>query len=803
MRSTLLFPFALAVFPVLTLYVANADRFALKVIVTPLLLSLGATAAMAFALSVALGDRHKAGLLTGLVVLLFWTYGHVIQALFDLTGAAALQADWFLLVWIVLLGFGGWLILRTRRSLEAASRVLNFATACLVAIPLFQIAGSSLGRPTLAPTAGVPLPPELTLAADGPKPDIYYIIADAYARADVLERVFDFDNRAFIDALLQRGFRVAPRARTNYCQTDLSLASSLNMAYLDELLPAGSEDRSDRSVLARLIANNQAFAWLHGLGYRTVTFATGFHNTDLHSADVYLKPQAGLSEFNTGLLRTTPLGAIQSLVNPPPAPDWRTDPDLHQRLKTAASHPRDRIYFDQHRDRLNYALDRLPEVGDLPGPIFVLAHLFAPHPPFVFGPEGQALTPETIYCHDEARDLLLHSNMTPAAYQQGYRDQLTYLNQRLLQVVDALLAGSDPEPVIIIQADHGSGFLLNQDSLEDTDLQERFSIFTAARFPGGDAPGFAPDISPVNILRLMFRKIFGAKLERQPDRSFYSTKTQPYRFTEVTDKLGQRQTGPDLLAVHGLGQGRYWAAGSAGNIGYFDGQAWWRHPVVTDEDLHAIWALDPKQVWVAGGAGVATRFDGQAWRPTSTGTGLRLNGLWASGANDVWAVGEGGTLIHFDGAAWQRAEAPGHETLLAVWGSGPRDVHAVGQGGTALHFDGQTWSRVQSPTAKDLHGLAGLGPKDVWAVGEDGVALRWDGEVWTAVESGSRTTLLSVCATAVDDVWAVGRGGISLRFNGQAWKQIHSRTVLDLNAIWCSGPKEAMSVGAEQTVITR
>lgn len=803
MRSMPIFPFALAAFPVLTLYVTNADRFAPKVIITPLLLSLGATALMAFGVLLALRDHHKAGLLTGLIVFLFWTYGHATQALFGLTGAAIFQGSWFLLFWISLLGLGTWPILRTKRSLKATSRALNFATACLLAIPLIQIAATSLGRQDLPPMAKGPLPPGLSRAAVGPRPNIYYIIPDAYARADVLKDVFNFDNQAFIDALEQRGFRVAPRARANYCQTDLSLSSSLNMEYLDDLMPAGVEDRSNRALLSKLIADSRTFAWLRSLGYRIVSFATGFHNTDLNSADVYLAPESSLNEFDTGLLRTTPLGTIQSLVNPPPVPDWRTDPDLHKRLKTGTRHPRDRFYFDQHRDRLRNTLDRLPDVGDLHGPVFVLAHLVAPHPPFVFGPAGESLTPDTIYCHDEARDLMRHSDMTPASYRRGYVGQLTYINLRLLQVIDALLADSNPEPVIIIQADHGSGFLLNQENIEDTDLQERFGIFTAARFPGGGAPGFAPDISPVNILRLMFRKIFGAEIKRLSNRSFYSTKTRPYQFTEVTDQLIGRPKGPDLLAVHGMGQGSYWAVGSSGSIAYFDGKAWWHHPGVTDRDLHAIWAIGPKQVWVAGATGVAARFDGRSWRTSATGTDQRLTGLWASAANDLWAIGERGTLLHFNGDDWRPVETPGQEALFAVWGSGSSDVHAVGAGGAILHYDGKTWTKKQGPTSEDLHGVTGWGSEAAWAVGVSGIALRWDGVTWTPVETGTETTLLSVCASAIDDVWAVGEGGITLHYNGKEWKQIHGRTVQNLHAIWCNDTNDAMAVGAEQTVISR
>jgi hypothetical protein len=72
----------------------------------------------------------------------------------------------------------------------------------------------------------------------GRYPDIYYIILDGHARSDILAELYGYDNNWFVDSLRQRGFYVADRSRTNYAQTYLSLASTLNMTYLDSLAQA-------------------------------------------------------------------------------------------------------------------------------------------------------------------------------------------------------------------------------------------------------------------------------------------------------------------------------------------------------------------------------------------------------------------------------------------------------------------------------------------------------------------------------------------------------------------------------------
>ena len=68
-------------------------------------------------------------------------------------------------------------------------------------------------------------------------PDVYYVILDTYGSASMLREFYDFENSGFITSLQNRGFFVAEESFSNYAMTTLSLASSLNMYYLDRLSP--------------------------------------------------------------------------------------------------------------------------------------------------------------------------------------------------------------------------------------------------------------------------------------------------------------------------------------------------------------------------------------------------------------------------------------------------------------------------------------------------------------------------------------------------------------------------------------
>ena len=73
------------------------------------------------------------------------------------------------------------------------------------------------------------------------KRDIYYIVVDGYARSDILQEMFGFDNASFVSYLQEKGFVVPTSGHSNYPATPLSIASTLNMDYIQSLVPARNE----------------------------------------------------------------------------------------------------------------------------------------------------------------------------------------------------------------------------------------------------------------------------------------------------------------------------------------------------------------------------------------------------------------------------------------------------------------------------------------------------------------------------------------------------------------------------------
>jgi hypothetical protein len=427
---------------------------------------------------------------------------------------------------------GSWLILRRGNHCRTLSAMLNVVAIGLVAWRVAAVSGYEVKRyltnrdwrPADAVSAILP-----GRAPTGPAPDIYYIVLDGYARDDVLQKVYRYDNRPFLDSLKSRGFQIADDARANYGQTLVSLASSLNLTYLDELAARVGVDNDDRHPLEEMIRDSALVRFLRQRGYHTVAFPSGFVGTKMTTADTFIKEDRQLTEFQRALLRMTPVALAFRATE-----------------KTSA---RPILVSNQsHAAYVLYPLEHIPQVVPARHPVFVFAHIICPHPPFLFDrngrlPEGQRMM------RYQAPALLADGSGfagTREQYIAGYREQLMFLNGKVLVMLDRLLAEADRPTVIILQGDHGPGSRLNWEDPARTDTKERMGILLACRLPEpGDAP-IDRQTSPVNVFRMVLDRYLGADLPLLPNESFYSTSSHPYRFLRCTDQV--RRLPPDAPA---------------------------------------------------------------------------------------------------------------------------------------------------------------------------------------------------------------------------------------------------------------
>ncbi len=521
MRKIPFHPFLFAAYPVLFLYARNASLFSLDVIFIPSLVALLVAAVLFLINYRLLADRDLAATLSSSIILVFLLY----RPAYDLSspqykpqlGKVFLQMDVLVFFLICFLGLA-WsiLFLRTKflRRLPL-SMFLSLTSVILVALPIFQIARSEVEKLSIKSKPVAERVGDETTSAKTNSPHIFYFILDGYGRSDVLKELYGFDNTPFLSELEKRGFQDFSSALSNYAKTNLSLASSLNMTYLEELQKRVGKYASSHDPLFDMIRHNQVVSTLRKHGYRFASFSSGVHATELSNADIYIVPQWDLGEFNNALLNLTPIPVMIKLIN--------------RELKVGGA--------DLFRERILFTFKQVPELAKLKQPLFVFVHFLSPHPPFVFARDGSPVNIPRLMSEWDGSHIIGKNGVTVEEYRRHYIEQVIFLNQKLLKAVDEIRAHESRPSVLIFQGDHGPGSELDHESLERTNLHERFSILQAIRMPNQGGPnqgGTAPsDLTPVNTFRYLFNSYLASDYELLENRFFFSKDSTPFDFTAI------------------------------------------------------------------------------------------------------------------------------------------------------------------------------------------------------------------------------------------------------------------------------
>ncbi|MCK4692366.1 MAG: sulfatase-like hydrolase/transferase [Anaerolineales bacterium] len=533
MKKIILHPLLFAIFPALSIYLNNTGIVTFNEVVAPIIILLFLAILLWSLLFRLLGSWHKSGFLVSIFLILFFSFGHLIPALHLLAYAkqwtslgflvgTQLGLSLLLLIWFTIMGTACIATMKSSSNFLQITNLLNVMSIAVIVISIgtwswteiSQRLGSSgtdifseVWEEICREDQRIEISPPVRT---GSLPDIYYIILDGYGRGDILKSLFDYDNTEFLSWLEEQGFYIAERSHSNYSQTALSLASSLNSMYLDPVVETLGEETSSRHPMRRMIHDNLLFHRLRDHGYVILAFSSCCTLTDLKGADIYITHGSQPSEFQNELLNTTPIPVFLNL-------------------------PFLKSQFDYHREHILYTIHHLKDAAEIDAPVFVFAHVMVPHPPFVFGASGEPLQSDRKF--DLSDGTLLTTVMSQEEYVTGYRDQLTFINSQIKISLQELLLGSDNPPIVILQGDHGPGSMLDYLSIENSNVLERMSILNAYYFPDQIYKDLYPEISPVNTFRVLLNRYFNIDYAILEDRGYFSTLGRPYSFQDVTSLL--------------------------------------------------------------------------------------------------------------------------------------------------------------------------------------------------------------------------------------------------------------------------
>jgi hypothetical protein len=499
-KSTTIHPILFAIFPILLIITSNLDEVIFKDAGFSLLIVIGITMIFWIFLNLFFKNKSKSGLLVSLGLILFFSYGHFTrftsQIGIDVSALPFSHTTYAVPFYGIMLIIGIFAIIKIKKRLKDVTALTNIIGVVIIVMLLPNVVSYSLENNNLDAVKNemdyrILHEPELN-----EKPNIYYIILDEYTSDEILSEIYNYDNQEFLSKLSQRGFHIPINSYTNYVTSPLAISANLNMSYFNDGKINPTLDNRNK-----FYNDNQIMQILKSLDYTIINMSLDYGYPEI--ADHHLcAPSMFVNQFHSSLID----GTI-----------W---------------HPFSKYFVtagDPQRDRVNCKFSELSNLeNSFETPFFVLGHIMSPHPPYLFGPNGESLNPEFLAIGAASWD-----------NKSGYVNQIQYINKKIIETIDKILLENDSPPIIIIQGDHGTptqlgGGGLRWENINDDSIRERISIFNAYYFPNIDSKVIYDGITPVNSFRLVLNNYFNGDYELLEDKIYFSTYQDMLNLTDVT-----------------------------------------------------------------------------------------------------------------------------------------------------------------------------------------------------------------------------------------------------------------------------
>ena len=337
--------------------------------------------------------------------------------------------------------------------------------------------------------------------------NVFWIIPDGYPRSDVLKSSYGIDNSAFLREIEAEGFRVLQQATSNYSTTFFSVQGNVHMDYFADESTSWPNAFAQGAVYEKLFlpSENRVYNFFKSNGYSHVHSGQKIFSCSIVDADACFTYEKSSSELESTLLSRTPLVVMSS---------W--------------------FEFTGHYLSQSMPYPTLSEVmafietNSFSKPLFVQAHVLAPHPPFRFRADCTERQPSEY-----------ETSLTDWSKKDFFIAHLECANTQLVELVQ-LIKRKYPDSLIVIQGDHGSDANVNWslpiEQWSAAAIQEKFSPLSAFYLPNDCADMLYPTMSNVNTFRVILSCLTGKEVNMLNDKSFFiSTITGVPAWGEVSE----------------------------------------------------------------------------------------------------------------------------------------------------------------------------------------------------------------------------------------------------------------------------
>ena len=530
-KSKKIHPFLVAIFPILIIYSQNIGRVEIGELFLPVIIIVGLTIGLYYFLKSILKNENKSAIIVTLILITLFSYGHIYYLLNDvMIDEFDIGRNRYLIpAFGLVLGISIFFIIRARRVFDNATSILNVISIVFIIVAISNVAlvGAEItscdkcsNQELFYETrdfSGYFEPHKFLISENQELPDVYYLILDEYARNDALIEYHDFSNHELTEFLENKGFHIAKNSFANYPMSVQSIPATMNMDYINFLADEiGTEVRNYKPLNEKnygLYPNNMVIKNFKEMDYKIITFNTfalHLHENPLSDETFCHRDKFLLDNRLVDVLARTSIFGYYV----------------------------ERWAEGELRQVTLCAFENFGNAGNVfDEPVFVWAHVMLPHPPWVFGPNGEEITPGKpllITDNPEFRD----SGWEP---KMQYVQQVQFANKKTIEAIENILE-NNKNVIIIIQGDHGTAWETNWMEPSKDDVWQRLRNFDAIYFPDEDKRvQLNDDRTLINTFRIVFNSYFGSDYEMLENKMYWGWNAKPYYFEDVTNYLQKQQ----------------------------------------------------------------------------------------------------------------------------------------------------------------------------------------------------------------------------------------------------------------------
>ena len=386
-------------------------------------------------------NSNKAALITGVGVVFFFYFGYVQDALNGIlvsnipVNKTSILVPISIIIFIILTIY----FIKSKNNFESIIKIANVVSITLILVVCVQF---------------------IIPDASAEKPNVYHIILDEYTDNEILTKKFGYNNEKFLEFLNNNGFYMHDKLFSTFGGTVKELNVIFNMEYPKKLGWMSDDYES--------LNNNKVMSIFSNQNYSIIETNSMMRWKNFSDVDTKLC-------YDTNFINSEFLDQVLG--------------------KSIIRYFLEKYQQDTRRDTVRCTFDVLNEITlKTDGPKYVFSHVYVPHPPFLFGPNGENVIPD----HREISGL--QSWEDP----QGYVNQLIYATNEITVVIKNIVK-NDPNAIVIVQGDTGT--LTGTDISKKTmkEIYQAHSILYAVRIPDVEDSDY---MIPVNTYRVIFNNYF-------------------------------------------------------------------------------------------------------------------------------------------------------------------------------------------------------------------------------------------------------------------------------------------------------